>query len=231
MVDRGSSFCLSFFSEPIEPPGLPRASREASNNVAAAGAPRPLNAMSALASAMDDDDEKKPPDPSPFGVYYARLLHQQNMLQDAVRTETYRRAIVTNAPDLTGKVVLDVGAGTGILSFFAAQAGAGRVYAVEASGMAEKAAKLVTAMANARLARYAPDGSASPAPAAAGSGVLATAKLSADAAWDAMDRNFRVHVVKGKVEDVTIPEHVDVIVSEPLGASIRVPASQKNAAR
>ena len=187
--------------------------------------------MSALASAMDDDDEKKPPDPSPFGVYYARLLHQQNMLQDAVRTETYRRAIVTNAPDLAGKVVLDVGAGTGILSFFAAQAGAGRVYAVEASGMAEKAAKLVTAMANARLARYAPDGSASPAPAAAGSGVLATAKLSADAAWDAMDRNFRVHVVKGKVEDVTIPEHVDVIVSEPLGAFARVPASRKTAAR
>ncbi|EGB10402.1 hypothetical protein AURANDRAFT_22815 [Aureococcus anophagefferens] len=137
---------------------------------------------------MDDDDEKKPPDPSPFGVYYARLLHQQNMLQDAVRTETYRRAIVTNAPDLTGKVVLDVGAGTGILSFFAAQAGAGRVYAVEASGMAEKAAKL----------------------------------LSADAAWDAMDKDFRVHVVKGKVEDVTIPEHVDVIVSEPLGAFVRV---------
>jgi hypothetical protein len=86
-------------------------------------------------------------------------------------------------------------------------------------------------MANARLARYAPDGSASPAPAAGGSGVLATAKLSADAAWDAMDRNFRVHVVKGKVEDVTIPEHVDVIVSEPLGALIRVPASRKTAAR
>jgi len=32
-----------------------------------------------------------------------------------------------------------------------------------------------------------------------------------------MDPTFRIHVVKGKVEDVTIPEHVDVIVSEPLG--------------
>lgn len=69
--------------------------------------------------------------------YYAKLGNQQNMLQDNVRTSTYRQAIVSNPSDFCGATVMDIGAGSGILSFFSAQAGAPVVYAVEASSAAE----------------------------------------------------------------------------------------------
>lgn len=61
------------------------------------------------------------------------------MLQDYVRTSTYQRAVLSNSEDFRDRVVLDVGAGSGILSFFAVQAGARKVYAVEASSMAQHA--------------------------------------------------------------------------------------------
>ena len=62
-----------------------------------------------------------------------------------MRTALYRDAILLNPTDFKGKVVMDVGAGSGILSLFAAQAGAKRVYAVEASKSAENARKLIKA--------------------------------------------------------------------------------------
>ncbi len=55
------------------------------------------------------------------------------MMQDYIRTSTYQRAILSNMTDFRDKIVLDVGAGSGILSFFAQQAGAKKVYAVEGS--------------------------------------------------------------------------------------------------
>ena len=52
------------------------------------------------------------------------------MISDTVRTEAYKEAIFASVDSL---VVVDVGAGTGILSIFAAEAGAKHVYAIEAS--------------------------------------------------------------------------------------------------
>ena len=65
--------------------------------------------------------------------FYGYLSQQQNMMQDYIRTSTYQKAILSNLTDFRDKVVLDVGAGSGILSFFAQQAGAKKVYAVEGS--------------------------------------------------------------------------------------------------
>ncbi|KAL6568799.1 putative protein arginine N-methyltransferase 6 [Orobanche hederae] len=70
---------------------------------------------------------------------YAHLGIHEEMIKycrDRVRTETYRNAIFQHQERIAGKVVVDVGCGTGILSIFCAQAGARRVYAVDASDIA-----------------------------------------------------------------------------------------------
>lgn len=64
-------------------------------------------------------------------LHYELLSSQQHMLLDHQRTGAYHRGITRNTPDFAGKTVLDVGAGSGILSLFAAQAGARKVYAVD----------------------------------------------------------------------------------------------------
>lgn len=65
------------------------------------------------------------------------------MLNDRPRQEAYRDAILSNRSLFAGKTVLDVGAGTGILSVFCAQAGAAKVYAIEASNIAKVARAVV----------------------------------------------------------------------------------------
>lgn len=65
------------------------------------------------------------------------------MLEDHKRTGAYFNAVMNNRRQFEGKVVLDVGTGSGILAIFAAKAGAKKVYAVEATGMAKFARSVV----------------------------------------------------------------------------------------
>lgn len=65
------------------------------------------------------------------------------MIQDRVRTSTYASFILRNPTLFQDAVVLDVGCGTGILSLFAAKGGAKKVYAIDASDIAEKAEQIV----------------------------------------------------------------------------------------
>ncbi|XVE82143.1 hypothetical protein DITRI_Ditri15bG0123000 [Diplodiscus trichospermus] len=131
-----------------------------------------------FASKSKFDNKIEPSSAKMYFHYYGQLLHQQNMLQDYVRTGTYYAAVIENRADFTGRVVVDVGAGSGILSLFAAQAGAKHVFAVEASEMAEYARKLISG--NPTLGQ-------------------------------------RITVIKGKVEEVELPEKADILISEPMG--------------
>ncbi|XP_038027059.1 histone-arginine methyltransferase CARM1 isoform X4 [Anas platyrhynchos] len=75
------------------------------------------------------------------------------------------------------QVVLDVGSGLGILSFFAVQAGARKVYAVDASSVTKYAELLVRSN----------------------------------------NLSDKITILTGKIEEISLPESVDVVISEPMG--------------
>jgi protein arginine N-methyltransferase 3 len=105
------------------------------------------------------------------------------MIQDKVRTATYANFILTTPDLFRDAIVLDVGCGTGILSLFAARAGAQRVIAVDASQIAKTAEKIVKANGFENV----------------------------------------ITVIKGKVEEVSLPDgidKVDIIISEWMGYSL-----------
>jgi SAM-dependent methyltransferase len=106
---------------------------------------------------------------------YAELSLHRWMLRDLERNEAYRRAIAHVVKP--GDVVLDVGAGTGILSIFAAAAGARRVYAVERTTIADVARQLI----------------------------------------ESNGYSACIEVLQSDLEEVTLPEKVDVIISEWMG--------------
>jgi len=73
------------------------------------------------------DADVKPEEMTSKDYYFDSYAHfgiHEEMLKDEVRTLTYRNSMFHNKHLFKDKVVLDVGCGTGILSMFAAKAGA-----------------------------------------------------------------------------------------------------------
>jgi len=129
------------------------------------------------------DADVKPDEMTSKDYYFDSYAHfgiHEEMLKDEVRTLTYRNSMFHNKHLFKDKIVLDVGCGTGILSMFAAKAGAKKVIGIECSSIVDYARKIVAA--------------------------------------NHLDNV--VTLVKGKVEEVELPdgiEKVDIIISEWMG--------------
>ncbi|KAM4845430.1 protein arginine N-methyltransferase 3 isoform 1-T1 [Thomomys bottae] len=97
---------------------------------------RTCSSSTAIADLQEDED----------GVYFSSYGHygiHEEMLKDRVRTESYRDFIYHNPHIFKDKVVLDVGCGTGILSMFAAKAGAKKVLGVDQSEILYQAMDII----------------------------------------------------------------------------------------
>ncbi|RDX48838.1 protein arginine N-methyltransferase [Lentinus brumalis] len=129
-----------------------------------------------VAVPLRDDDSHY------FQSYAENDIHSV-MINDKVRTASYAKFILSNQEAFKDAVVMDVGCGTGILSLFAAKAGAKRVFSIDASDIAEKAKQIVKAN----------------------------------------ELDNVITVIRGKVEDIKLPEgydKVDIIVSEWMGYAL-----------
>ena len=77
-----------------------------------------------------------------FNSYSTFYIHEE-MIKDKIRTGSYKKAIENNKIIFKDKIVLDIGSGTGILSIFAAKAGAKHVYGIEYADIADYAKEII----------------------------------------------------------------------------------------
>lgn len=132
------------------------------------------------------------------------------MLKDAVRTGSYRTAIIDNSHLFRGKTVLDVGCGTGILSMFAAKAGAKHVVGVRSTilrvgglvshGLQIDMSNIIDQAQNIIEANGFKD------------------SKSLNVYHSTTSSKIAITLVKGKLEDTELPlKEFDIIISEWMG--------------
>lgn len=69
--------------------------------------------------------------------WWSRVRFHQTIIEDRTRTLPYKKAIEDNVE--SNDVVLDIGCGTGILSFFAAKKGCKKIYAIDNADIIDSA--------------------------------------------------------------------------------------------
>jgi protein arginine N-methyltransferase 3 len=101
----------------------------ASPTTAAAADDAPGDALAESAAPGENETaERAEVNDAYYFTSYSNVYIHETMLRDAARTGAYKRAIAMGSASVfKGAVVIDVGCGTGILSIFAAQAGAAKV--------------------------------------------------------------------------------------------------------
>ncbi len=158
---------------------------------------------------------------------YGKFGIHVDMLRDQSRMTSYHRAIMGNPQDFKDKVVLDVGCGTSVLSCWCARAGARKgLYSLGFFPCAVcRVSCVVCACARVRVscvvrvcgcramwahARWC-------SLMVVGAVYAVEASSMAEQAQLVVDRNGLsdiVQIINAKMEDVNLPEQVDVIVSE-----------------
>jgi len=98
----------------------------------------PENKESNLESKKDENGQSS----DYYWNSYAHFSIHEEMLKDEVRMRSYRNSIINNKHLFKDKIVLDVGCGTGILSLFAARAGAKKVFGVDFSNIVFQAQQI-----------------------------------------------------------------------------------------
>lgn len=97
-----------------------------------------------LWSGIEQLDDSLPQySPDYYFDSYAHFGIHEEMIKDSRRTDAYRHAILRNPHIFADKIVLDIGCGTGILSFFAARAGAAHVYGIECANIVDYTREIV----------------------------------------------------------------------------------------
>ncbi|KAG6791129.1 hypothetical protein POTOM_000241 [Populus tomentosa] len=176
------------------------------------GKPSDKHSKASIMNLVDKDIKKA--NANYFGAYSSFGIHRE-MISDKVRMDAYSQAILKNPSLMTGAVVMDVGCGTGILSFSSEVALAFEMLVNLASGTrivglnpVSRASRVIAVEASEKMAS------------------VATQIAKENGLWRCTEGNNQytgvMEVVQGMVEEIDKsiqikPHSVDVLLSEWMG--------------